>query len=254
MSTDAEVAARALLSALGLMAREMPGMQEKPAGPGVVGLVTGIPVATLNGVFTGSPHPDIREVAAAADGMTGLEIPWSMQFRGEPGLDAGRLAARYGLTGRELVPLMSCRAVTGRPAPGPAASRVRVMRPGDRSGYAAALAAGYEAPPGVMAPFSSPEMFAIPGVVPYLAAEDGEVVSVGLGVLTGEFVGVFCVATVPGYRGRGYGRAVTERIVTDGMARGARLAYLQASADGYPLYQSMGFRTVESWTYLVPAE
>jgi hypothetical protein len=41
--------------------------------------------------------------------------------------------------------------------------------------------------------------------------------------------------------------------VADGVARGADLAYLQSSEDGYPLYQSMGFRTVETWTYLSTA-
>jgi len=55
----------------------------------------------------------------------------------------------------------------------------------------------------------------------------------------------------PAYRGRGDGRAITSRIVADGIPRGADLAHLQSSEDGYPLYQSMGFRTVETWTYLM---
>jgi len=101
-----------------------------------------------------------------------------------------------------------------------------------------------------MAPFSSPEAFALPGAVPYLAREDGQVVAVGFGVFGQGTAGVFNIATVPAYRGRGYGRAVTSQIVADGVARGADLAYLQSSEDGYPLYQSMGFRTVETWTYL----
>jgi ribosomal protein S18 acetylase RimI-like enzyme len=90
----------------------------------------------------------------------------------------------------------------------------------------------------------------MPGGVPYLAREDGQVVAVGFGVFGDRIAGVFNIATVPAYRGRGYGRAITSRIVADGIDRGADLAYLQSSEDGYPLYQSMGFRTVESWTYL----
>jgi ribosomal protein S18 acetylase RimI-like enzyme len=105
-----------------------------------------------------------------------------------------------------------------------------------------------------MAPFASPEFFALEHAVPYGAEEDGELVSVGLGIFLGEFTGIYNIATRPGHRGRGYGRAVTSRIVTDGIARGAPLAYLQSSAAGYPLYESMGFRTLERWTYLVPGE
>jgi ribosomal protein S18 acetylase RimI-like enzyme len=76
------------------------------------------------------------------------------------------------------------------------------------------------------------------------------VVAVGFGIFGQRIAGVFNIATAHGYRGRGYGRAVTSRIMADGVDRGADLAYLQSSEEGYPLYQSMGFRTVETWTYL----
>ena len=79
------------------------------------------------------------------------------------------------------------------------------------------------------------------------------VISLMSGLPMATLNGVFNIATVPAYRGRGSGRAVTSRIVADGVARGADLAYLQSSEDGYPLYQSMGFRTVETWTYLSSA-
>jgi hypothetical protein len=43
---------------------------------------------------------------------------------------------------------------------------------------------------------------------------------------------------------------VTERVMTDGFASGATTAYLQSSPMGQRLYELMGFRTVETWTYL----
>lgn len=58
------------------------------------------------------------------------------------------------------------------------------------------------------------------------------------------------IATVPAARRRGYGRKITERVVLDAFADGATAAYLHASEDGLPLYEAMGFRTVETWTYL----
>jgi ribosomal protein S18 acetylase RimI-like enzyme len=256
VTTDADLCARAFVAMLRLLVREMPGMYERPGGPGVAGLVSGMPLATLNGVFTEVTQPSITDVSAAAAAMAGLGVPWCIQFRGEPDPEAEQLARKYGLTGRDVLPVMLHRTAPGqpvRPASESAASRVRVVGLEDRSRFAAALAAGFEAPLEVMAPFTTPEFFALPGAVPYAAEEDGKIVAVGLGIFLGETAGIFNIATVPAYRGRGYGRAVTWRIVTDGIERGAPLAFLQSSAAGYPLYQSMGFRTVERWTYLLPA-
>jgi GNAT superfamily N-acetyltransferase len=253
MMTDADLAAQALHSALRLIVRAMPGMRVEPAGGGVYRLVTGMPVVTLNGVFTEAEHPDEARVAAAAAQMTGLDLPWCIQFRGEPGPEAGKLARQHGLAGRAVIPLMLLRGALGQRARESALSRVRLMSAAEQPGFAASLAAGFEIPLETLGPFTAPEFLAAPGVVPYLAEEDGQVVSVGLGLFSGEFAGVFNIATLPDFRGRGYGRAVTQRIVTDGIARGAHLAYLQPSPPGYPIYASMGFRTVENWTYLVPA-
>jgi ribosomal protein S18 acetylase RimI-like enzyme len=253
MTDDAGRAAKALIAALRLLADGLPGMHEKQVAPGVISLMSGLPMATLNGVLTDAARPDVTELDRAAAGVAGLPLPWSIQFRGEPEPAAERMAARYELTTRTTSPLMVYHPAAGQQAPparASAAARVVVADRDDRAEYAAALAAGFEAPPEIMAPFSSPEAFALPGGVPYLAREDGQVVVVGFGVFAGGTAGVFNIATVPAYRGRGYGRAVTSRIVADGVARGADLAYLQSSEAGYPLYESMGFRTVETWTYL----
>ena len=253
MADDADRAAIALIAAFRTLADSLPGMHQKQAAPGVISLMSGLPIATLNGVFTDAARPDVTEIDRAAAGLAGLPLPWSIQFRGEPEPAAERVAARYELTARETLPLMVYRPAPGQQAPSAresAAAAVRAACPADRTEYAAALAAGFEAPPEIMAPFSLPEAFTMPGAVPYLAREDGLVVSVGFGVFAEGTAGIFNIATPPAYRGRGYGRAVTSRIVADGIARGADLAYLQSSQDGYPLYESMGFRTVETWTYL----
>jgi ribosomal protein S18 acetylase RimI-like enzyme len=253
MSDDADHAATALIAALRTLADSLPGMHEKQTAPGVISLMSGLPLATLNGVFTDAARPDVTEIDRAAAGLAGLPLPWSIQFRGEPEPAAERVAARYGLTARTTLPLMLYGPATDPQAPPAresAAARVRAAGPEDRADYTAALAAGMEAPPEMMTPFGSAEAFALPGGVPYLARDDGQVVSVGFGVFAEGITGIFNIATRPAYRGRGYGRAVTSRIVADGIARGADLAYLQSSEDGYPLYQSMGFRTVETWTYL----
>ena len=189
MTDDADRAAKALIAALRLLADSLPGMHEKQVAPGVISLMSGLPMATLNGVFTDAARPDVTELDRAAAGVAGLPLPWSIQFRGEPEPAAERVAARYGLTARTTSPLMVYHPAADQQAPparASAAASVVVADAGDRAEYAAALAAGFEAPPEIMAPFSSPEAFALPGAVPYLAREDGQVVAVGFGVFGGR--------------------------------------------------------------------
>jgi N-acetylglutamate synthase len=62
-----------------------------------------------------------------------------------------------------------------------------------------------------------------------------------------DHVGVFNVATPSRHRRRGYGAAVTARVVADGVAAGASWAWLQSSPSGYAIYERLGFRTLERW-------
>ena len=46
---------------------------------------------------------------------------------------------------------------------------------------------------------------------------------------------------------------MTAAVMAAGAAEGAHTAYLQASTMGYPIYERMGFRTIESWPCYYPA-
>ncbi|WP_443081156.1 GNAT family N-acetyltransferase [Terrabacter sp. Soil811] len=67
-------------------------------------------------------------------------------------------------------------------------------------------------------------------------------------------VGVFGIATPPEHRRRGLGRAVTARILADGVREGASLAFLGASPMGFGIYQRLGFRVAERWASISPAD
>jgi ribosomal protein S18 acetylase RimI-like enzyme len=61
------------------------------------------------------------------------------------------------------------------------------------------------------------------------------------------------IGTLEAYRGRGFGAAITQAAVNGGAEAGCRIAVLQASELGQPVYERMGFRTVASYkTYLRP--
>jgi GNAT superfamily N-acetyltransferase len=76
----------------------------------------------------------------------------------------------------------------------------------------------------------------------YVGYARGAPVASGLGWRTGRTIGVYAIATIPAARRKGYGAAMTARVVTDGLAAGCDVAALQASELGRPIYERLGFR------------
>jgi N-acetylglutamate synthase len=84
---------------------------------------------------------------------------------------------------------------------------------------------------------------------------DGNPVSTGFGFTSDGITGVWGIATLPQYRGRGMGTAITWAVVYSGGEKGADAAYLWATEMGFSVYQKMGFRHVENkaiWNYQRP--
>ena len=78
----------------------------------------------------------------------------------------------------------------------------------------------------------------------YVGYADGDPVVSGLGWRTGRTIGVYSIATIESARRRGYGAAMTARVLSDGVDAGCQVAALQASEMGRPIYERLGFRTV----------
>ena len=72
----------------------------------------------------------------------------------------------------------------------------------------------------------------------------GGLASVAAAVDLGTDVSVQWVATDPAHRRRGLGTQVMRALLDDARRRGLRTASLQASPDGLPLYERLGFTTV----------
>jgi ribosomal protein S18 acetylase RimI-like enzyme len=73
---------------------------------------------------------------------------------------------------------------------------------------------------------------------------DGRPVGTGMAVLAGDAVGLYSIGTLADARGRGIGRAMTLTGMLAGWDAGCRTALLEATDAGYPLYISLGFRTI----------
>ncbi|TQS46150.1 GNAT family N-acetyltransferase [Cryptosporangium phraense] len=238
-------AAAAWLDAMARFMTASPQGWYAELGGGAV-VVSGTEFASLNTVVSLDPTPDLTALETLATDAGTRPFPWSMVVRSDTAAD---LAARHGRTARHDGPMMTCPAPDVRlPAPD---TTIHHVGPDHANAYTTALAHGFGVPSAAFGDLMGGDVLDTPGITGYLASASGRPVATGLGIRSGEMIGVFNVAVVPEARRRGLGRAMTARILSDGFAAGATTAYLQPSADGWTLYESMGFRVVDSWTIFV---
>lgn len=213
-----------------------------------------VPLATLNGVWVGDLDiaPDV--VSGLLDRIAATGLPHCLQAR--PGAAAAleAVASERGMSPAEDVPLMVLeRLGSSVPEDQPSGFTIRALAPEQRHEHVALAAIGFGAAEEHFGRLISPELVRLAGTRMYLGEVDGEPVSTGLGSTRGGSVAIFNVATPVAHRRRGYGAAVTMQAVQDGFDSGASWAWLQASPLGCPVYERLGFRTVESWRCWVAA-
>lgn len=87
----------------------------------------------------------------------------------------------------------------------------------------------------------------------YLGFLNGVPVASSALVLEGGVAGIYAVATVPEARRKGIGTMMTVVPLLEAREKGYRVAILQASSEGYPIYRDIGFKTVCDYKlYLQP--
>jgi GNAT superfamily N-acetyltransferase len=217
---------------------------------GVVTILTGLPFDWFNQVLIE------REEATSAGVLAGVA---EARERGDPfvvrvreGIDDRFIPAltQAGLApaGEETsTPGMVAFPIDREVIAAHAAPELEIRRVTDAAGIEAhrqTVTAGFGSDPAVAQGTACVELLDRPECVVYLGFADGDPVVSGLGWRTGRTVGVYSIATIESARRRGYGAAMTARVVADGMIVGCDVAALQASEMGRPIYQRLGFRTV----------
>jgi GNAT superfamily N-acetyltransferase len=82
----------------------------------------------------------------------------------------------------------------------------------------------------------------------------GYIAGVGLGVVEGEWLGLFSIRTLPEFQRRGVAWSVNCALAMWGEDHGAKRAFLQVEAENNPaiaLYESMGFKTMYTYWYRI---
>lgn len=83
----------------------------------------------------------------------------------------------------------------------------------------------------------------------WVAYADGEPVSTAASVTAAGAIGLYNIGTVPGHQRRGYGEAVMRHAFEQARREcGIERSILQATSQGFRLYQRLGYRTVTTVT------
>jgi ribosomal protein S18 acetylase RimI-like enzyme len=254
VQTESDDVIEDFIAGMALLSSGVPGgYQER--GDGVVLNVIGLDSPSTNTLHILEPSASRSDAQRFVERLQQAGLPFVFRVRPDAPDWVDDLAAASGLLGRVEFPIM--RMVPAVVGTGSESPTIVEVDPGDRDlvrDVTEAFTAGNEVPPGVFDQLVAPAMFDRPEVAVYAALEESSVTSVGIRLQVPGAVGVFGVATPPRHRRRGLGEAVTARIVRDGIAAGARSAFLGATPMGLHIYERLGFRTVETWTFHVPSQ
>jgi ribosomal protein S18 acetylase RimI-like enzyme len=162
--------------------------------------------------------------------------PAARAFAGKP-LGAGILPAA-SLPVMLLAPLAA--PPLGRPEP-----EVRVVRTrAELALYRETMRLGFDMTAVLAEAIITEQLLDDPRVTCYLGFADGRPVATATRISAHGVAGIYSVSTIPAYRRRGIGAAMTRRAALDGRADGCLAAALQATVMGYPVYRRLGFRHV----------
>lgn len=142
---------------------------------------------------------------------------------------------------REDVPGMHVPLGGSLPAP-PEGVELAVVETGDQGPLVDTMMAGFGFPDDVAAPLAG--LFAeypAEDMVNVLASVDGDPAGCGTAYVLDDTVGLYNIATLERFRGRGIGYAVTAALMGHGRDRGCTQAVLHATEMGRPVYERLGF-------------
>jgi GNAT superfamily N-acetyltransferase len=100
---------------------------------------------------------------------------------------------------------------------------------------------GFSMPEGSGPFVMTEQILRLPEVEMFIGYAEGRPACTSLLFRTGSVAGIYWVSTLPEFRNRGFGAAITLRAVSAGKDKGCQLASLQASAMGKPVYARIGF-------------
>ena len=219
---------------------------------GLVSAITGpIPWLNVTVVYEELADP-AAAIRRAMEFYRRAGAPFVMRIRVGFGMATQAAMRELGLGTAERLPGMVLNPVAEIPER-PADLKITDWDAASLPVYREIIAASFGMPLGVANYLLTPGLIKSPlrGFIGYV---DGTPVATSALLASDGVAGVYNVATLPDYRGRGFGEALTWHAVRAGVEEGCVIGSLQASAMGRPVYERMGFREIAPYETYVPAQ
>jgi ribosomal protein S18 acetylase RimI-like enzyme len=197
-------------------------------------------------------------LALARDFFGRRDRGFSVLIRAHEDEDLRSAAAAAGMHELGNAPgmVLDHRLADAEPSAGVALRRVETTE--DLADFGELMGIAYESlgMPRQVAPrqFARLETVFAPHIVTFLARLDGKPAAGAMTIVTHGVAGVYWVGTHPEARGRGLAELCTRAAGNAGFDLGARIAALQASPMGEPVYRRMGYFEVTRYPFLVQFE
>jgi len=205
----------------------------------------GLQAPDLNQAYLKHPEGDVAAALARARAwFARRELPWVACVRDDREDACAAALAAAGLERVGDVPGMALEPLRDAAKPREDVDVRPVRERADLEAFQRTAFEGFGFPPGLGPQFLTESLWRRPGVELYLGRVDGTPVATSLLAATGDVAGIYYVATLEPWRRRGLGELLTWAAVRGGLERGCRIASLQASRAGEPVYARMGFSTV----------
>lgn len=226
------------------LAHSIQGGEVRQFGPTSVAY-SGLPLPNYNRAFV-FDSPPYERLAAAVTWLADRDVPFRVTATQSVTGDIDALddvdLVRTGRAdpGMVLAPLADL------PSPESVADIAEVTGPDDFADFCAVVSSVFETPTHVVDRVYRGSLTADDERL-FLGRVDAQAVACGTVIRTGDVAGIYTMAVVDEFRGRGIGEAMGWKLLRAGREAGCQVGALQASEMAYPLYEKMGFETVVTY-------
>jgi GNAT superfamily N-acetyltransferase len=220
------------------------GAEVTVRGNAILG-ITGGPTADFNMALFDESHDDVAVIEEFIGRLTARGLQGLFMMSTTAGGRLGPVAASKGLAHAGKSALM----VLPATALGTSSADFAIERVTDSAGMAVVadlVASAFELDRTWCGrTFVAPSLLGAPGVEFFIARRGDEAMSTVTTTGTGDTIGIWSMATPPQKQRQGAGRAALLAAMGYHRNRGAETFYLCATAAGKPLYDNLGFKTVD---------